>query len=1044
MFKSYPYRTKLLLWVMPVLVIGLVTLGFGAHWYIEQVIKQELTDSMLATTAKAAEGIDIWCRTLVLEPETIASTPTAKTINTNFSQIDELNISRNSSLHKKYPDLFRDIYAADRTGVYHTVQANLDGYFIFEGNISNRDYFIKIMSGGPAQLTPPLLSRTSGVATIFAVAPIQDNNGQPQGLVGAGISLEYVQKVAESLKAGKTGYGILLAQDGTFIYHPNSEYVMQKKISELSDPSTVELGALMMVGGSGVKSYSYNGEAKIAFYCPVPFAGWSVATVLPEAEFFAPVIKMVRWLTIITILIISIVGLVIWRASRRLTRPLQELAIYAWEISLGNLTATPLVPESCDEIGSLTQNFNTMTSTLLTMMSDMAGQNKALEAEAYERKRVEMALWQVNEKLEQKVEERTKELYAANQELTGMNEEVQAINETLSDTNEQLQEEIKQHEQTQEQLLIREKQYRASASLLTGPVDNMPGLLESILNNALSLIKAPDGYISLYEEAGQGFVIQQGVGIHKSRVKHFMLNDRGMQKQVYETGEMLYVENYQNFPRGYEDTMLATMTSIIMLPLTYGGQVQGILAASWQEQVHDVSIDDIETMRQFGDLAAVAIQRLHIQEQIYYGAFHDTLTGLANRASLNLRLEKELTKARAGETEGIVLFIDLDELKTINDNFGHFSGDNVIIAAGQHIVAAVGESGFVARQGGDEFIVILSDSKYKGNAAQVADKVLAALSQEYEVGGEYIHMSASIGVVLYPRDADTAVDILKKADSAMYAAKEAGRNRWQFYEPLLLEESFQKMILTNGLRRALERKELYLHYQPQLNLDGSSIVGFEALLRWKSEEYGNISPLQFIPLAERNGLIQPIGKWVLEEACRFARRLQDMGRENVKVAVNISTRQLMAAGFVELVYQSVAEAGISPQQLELEVTESILIEHVGEGRRYLEQLRDFGVGLALDDFGTGYSSLTYLKNLPVKILKIDKSFIDNICVDKTQLQLVGSIIQMGHNFGLQIVAEGVEASEQLAALKVLACDYIQGYIFSRPLPADEAILFKGK
>lgn len=1044
MFTKYSYRNKLLLWIMPVLVIGLLTLGFGAHWYIEQVIRQELTGSMLATTAKAAEGIDTWCRTLILEPETIASTPAAKTINAGFAQVDQLNISRNEFLHQKYPDLFRDIYAANREGLYHTVQTGPNGYSFFEGSISNRDYFKSIMAGGKAQFTSPLLSRTSGIPTIFAVAPIHDDAGQPQGLIGAGISLEYVQKIAQSLKAGQSGYGVLLSQDGTFIYHPNPEYIMQKKISELSDASTVELGAVMMSGGFGVKRYTYNGQDKIAFYSPVPFAGWSVATVLPETEFFAPAIKMARWLSMITLLIISVVGLVIWIGAQRVTRPLRDLAAYAREISKGNLAAIPLIPKSKDEIGELTRNFNTMTTTLLTMMEEMTEKNKALEDEAGERKKAEAALRQVNEKLEYKVEERTQELYASNEELTAMNEEIQAINETLNHTNEQLQEEIQYRQQAQEQLLLREKQYRASISLLTGPVDNMPGLLESILDSALKLVKAPDGYISLYDAADNGFIVQQGVGLHKQRMQQFMVTEAGMQGEVYRTGEMFYMENYQIFPERLKEPILHTMTSIIMMPLKYGGQVQGILAASWQEQVHPITIEDVEIMRQFGDLAAVAIERLHVQEQIRKQAFHDTLTGLPNRASLNLQLEEELAKARAGKTEGILLFIDLDDLKTINDNFGHLSGDRVIISASQHIVAAVGENAFVARQGGDEFIVIVSGEGGRDKAAQIADKVLESLHQDYEILGESYHMSASIGVVLYPSDADTAEEVLKKADSAMYAAKEAGRNRWRFYEPLLMEEAFHKMRLTNGLRRALERNELYLHYQPQLHGKGAEIVGFEALLRWRSAEYGNVSPLQFIPLAERSGLIQPIGKWVLEEACRFARRLRDMGRENVKVAVNISTRQLMAPDFVEHVCTSIAEAGISPQQLELEVTESILMEGVSEILGYLEQLRDFGVGLALDDFGTGYSSLTYLKNLPVNILKIDKTFIDHIGADQSQLQLVGSIIQMGHNLGLTIVAEGVETSEQLTLLKELSCDFIQGYIFSRPLPADEAIVFETK
>lgn len=302
-------------------------------------------------------------------------------------------------------------------------------------------------------------------------------------------------------------------------------------------------------------------------------------------------------------------------------------------------------------------------------------------------------------------------------------------------------------------------------------------------------------------------------------------------------------------------------------------------------------------------------------------------------------------------------------------------------------------------------------------------------------------MSASIGVARYPTDGDTGEEILKKADSAMYAAKKAGRNCWRFYEPLLMEEAFTKMVLTNGLRRALEREELYLQYQPQIALASGQVVGFEALLRWQSQEYGAVSPLQFIPLAEHSGLILSIGQWVVEEACRFARRLADAGRDDILVSVNISPKQLMGQGFVRHIRSSLDQAGIKAQQLEMEVTESLLIESMNESVQHLTWLRELGVGLALDDFGTGYSSLTYLLNLPVKTLKIDKSFIDNITSDPAQLEMVGSIIRMGHVLGLTIVAEGVETAQQQELLRLQRCDRIQGYIFSKPVEEAEALRF---
>ncbi|MDR3563388.1 MAG: EAL domain-containing protein [Negativicutes bacterium] len=420
-------------------------------------------------------------------------------------------------------------------------------------------------------------------------------------------------------------------------------------------------------------------------------------------------------------------------------------------------------------------------------------------------------------------------------------------------------------------------------------------------------------------------------------------------------------------------------------------------------------------------------------------AFHDALTGLPNRARLNLLLEDEMAKARIGLASGIILFIDMDDLKSVNDNFGHTFGDKVIIEASRHIVDAVGEQAVVARIGGDEFIVVLSGDATREKAGQLACQAIRELCHEYEVSVEQLHMSASIGVVVYPEDGDQVEDVLKKADSAMYAAKQAGRNCWRFYEPVMLQETYEKMMLTNGLRRALERGELYLHYQPQFAMPGERIVGFEALLRWNSAEFGLVPPDRFIPLAEQSGLILPIGEWVLREACRFARRLANMGNEDIHISVNISPRQLIADDFVAIVCANAEQAGIKPQQLEIEITESVLIESLEDSVVKLRQLREMGVTLSLDDFGTGYSSLTYLMSLPVGILKIDRSFIAEIATERVQLQLVGSMIDLGHALGLTIVAEGVETENQLALLLAIGCDRIQGYIFSRPIPEEAAI-----
>jgi len=324
--KPLSLRAELLLWVMPIVVSGLLSLSFGAYWYISNVIEDELSKSMLASVGKSAESINRWLATIMIEPETIAATLVAKRINKDFSSLDIQNINRHKVLHDKYPEIFLDIYAANRHGEYHTVLRDGDAFEIFVGDISNRPYFRSIMAGEGTQVTPPLISRTTGIPTIFTVSPILDEQNEPQGLIGAGLSLQYIQKIAQDLQAGESGYGFILSQDGTFIFHPNDGFIMRKNITKLEDKSIRVLGEKMISGASGMLFYTFREQEMVAFYQPIPIAGWSVATVLPEAELFAPAIKMIKLLITITCIFVALVGGAILLAMQSLTRPLRRLA----------------------------------------------------------------------------------------------------------------------------------------------------------------------------------------------------------------------------------------------------------------------------------------------------------------------------------------------------------------------------------------------------------------------------------------------------------------------------------------------------------------------------------------------------------------------------------------------------------------------------------------------------------------------------------------------------------------------------------------------
>jgi len=421
-------------------------------------------------------------------------------------------------------------------------------------------------------------------------------------------------------------------------------------------------------------------------------------------------------------------------------------------------------------------------------------------------------------------------------------------------------------------------------------------------------------------------------------------------------------------------------------------------------------------------------------------AYYDSLTGLPNRAYIQEHLALELEKEDRGDTKGVVLFVDMDDLKMINDTHGHSCGDGVIITAGAYLFAEAGEKAVVARIGGDEFIVWVPGEIDRGRISSVADRMVKILGREYATGETKTHMSASIGIAFYPTDGDTVDDIFKNADLALYAAKGSGKNTWRFYDPILQTIAYENMNLKHGLREAIERGELYLNYQSLIDTLDGKIVGYEALLRWKSSEYGVVEPKRFIPLAEESNLIIKIGRWVIAEACAFARKLQDMGNEDVRVSINVSPLQLEAADFVQFVSEMINEAGIRPNQIEIEITENALMSSLVDSIFKLLELCSIGVHLSLDDFGTGYSSLTYLRDLPVGTLKIDKSFIDQITVDAGQLQFVCSIIDMAHVLNLKVVAEGVETREQMEKLTESKCDFIQGYYFSYPVSETEAIL----
>jgi diguanylate cyclase (GGDEF)-like protein/PAS domain S-box-containing protein len=424
-------------------------------------------------------------------------------------------------------------------------------------------------------------------------------------------------------------------------------------------------------------------------------------------------------------------------------------------------------------------------------------------------------------------------------------------------------------------------------------------------------------------------------------------------------------------------------------------------------------------------------------------AHHDYLTNLPNRLLLNDRLAQAMATAHRQHQQLAVLFVDVDRFKHINDSLGHVIGDQLLLSVAGRLIASVRNSDTVSRQGGDEFVILLSTIAQAEDAALSANKILTALSMPHYVREHDLQITVSLGIGIYPEDGTDAETLVKNADIAMFNAKDNGRNNYQFFKPDMNEHALERQSLESGLRHALDRREFMLHYQPKVNLQTETITGAEALIRWRQPGRGLVPPEKFISIAERCGYIVPIGQWVLREACRQTQSWLDAGLAPLPVAINISAVELRSKYFVEGVRAVLQETGLDPRYLEFELTETAILQNPKSTIAVLHALKDTGIHLTLDDFGTGFSSLSYLKGFPIDALKIDKSFVRGLCTNAGDANIVSAVINMGKSFGLRVVAEGVETREQFLRLQAQQCAEGQGYYFQRPLAANEFAKFLG-
>jgi diguanylate cyclase (GGDEF)-like protein len=435
-------------------------------------------------------------------------------------------------------------------------------------------------------------------------------------------------------------------------------------------------------------------------------------------------------------------------------------------------------------------------------------------------------------------------------------------------------------------------------------------------------------------------------------------------------------------------------------------------------------------------LATLAIEHHLMSDGIRWNALHDKLTGLANRELFEQRLRAAIGESQDGEKPLAIFFVDLDRFKLVNDTLGHEVGDMLIKAVAQRLSACVDQRGFIARMGADEFMIMVNPMWRREEAESLARELLACFETPFDANGQELFVTASIGSSMYPWDAEDAQTLQRNADTAMYRAKVSGRHRFLQFAPVMIAGLARRLKIQNELHRALDRNELNLFYQPQHDLKDDRMIGVEALIRWTSPTLGPVSPGEFIPVAEESGLIVEIGTWVLHEACRQCRQWFDAGHP-VKIAVNVSAWQFARPDFVDTVRGALTRSGIPTELLELELTETVLMQEPGEAARELDRLREMGVLVSIDDFGTGYSSLAYLQRLPIQSLKIDLSFVRAIPESEEVPPLIRAITALARGLNIDVLAEGVEQQYQARVLRRAGCDRVQGYLYGRPLPAAE-------
>lgn len=1001
--------------------------GAAVYYLSYWIIVSNVKDSLMEISRQGADRVSDSLKQYLSALESIAKLNELHNPNAKWEEKQHII---EAIAQRNYRQLQR-ISIADAHGFSRTS----DGRVLYVGD---RPYFKRAIAG-ESVVSDPMISRVNQKMVIVFAVPVYHDD-KIVSVLYATHSVEALSNITNDITMGKSGYAFIINQQGDTIAHPDSSLVYARDNDFVNIKNNPELKSLVVLekkmvrGMMGAGEYTYHGQRKFLGFAPIAGTGWSLAMTAPRQEVFRNLdfILLVFSLLFFVILFVFM-GLNLMNLSLRknlfqkeqfLNRAIDTASIlwielnwrgtvinmnehamerlgYTKEDNIRDMTIYDLTPTSfetlIDDLIKRLGRGETVSRFEFPMIKKDDSLVHLLWSATFTRNRMsgsEPTLTLMGVDITDRVQ--------SEQKLLENHQRLSKLFEDLASSEDELRRQYAQLAATQEQLLQSEERYQ---------------LAQDGSNDILW------DWDVIHDKVYTSDKIEYFLGYPK---EHF--NTLKTYAMLIHPDDLHPIE--EDFRR-----FTATKQSHFRWEFrikTISGEDRWVLLRGKAIYSQD------KPVRMAGSITDITDRR-HQEDLIHQLAYYDTLTGLPNRVSLYQQCELlfQANPAEEPVVHGALYYLDIDNFKLVNDSFGHSIGDKLLIEIGLRIRNLM-EGVELFRLGGDEFVLLAKSIHNGSNYQELADRLLAEFSNPFVIAEHIFHIRLSIGVAVFPENGSSMEELLRNADTALYKAKEAGKNQCVFFNRSMNDAIMDKVQMESSLRAAIINQEFFLEYQPQVSTLSGQLVGFEALLRWRSPRTGIVSPARFIPIAEDNGLIIPIGLWVLERACHFVNRLNREGQNQFSISVNISTRQLMQEDFVHRVQKILDDFAIVPGMIGLEITESVLLESFETQVEKLRILKNSGIPIYLDDFGTGYSSLSYLKKLPITAVKIDKSFVADI-KENAEPPLIGSVITLAHQMDLRVIAEGVETPEQWRYLQTHQCDQIQGFLFSKPVGEDEAI-----